>query len=339
MAKRIEKPRRPAKLNGLKRLKSKVTLEQLKRLAKEEPRTKKRPTGLQLKDIHTAPIVFQWRLVNEEIVADEQHVRELARIIKSKKIPQPLDAILVTAIGSRFFVVDGHHRVDAYHTAGWKGLVPVEHLETSLDAARVEALRRNIKNQLPMTRGSKSEAAWRLMVERFTNPTKKLTWKQIADLTTVNRSTVVRMNRILKRFKEKAAEGTWWEALRLDWAKDAQEHAEGPDAFWDDWKRKQAAKLAGYLAKGPSLTKNPEITAMALQMVSDALPELLVGQWPDEVREDVEERARDLRPEHTACVMEALNLLENPYSQRLDSGPNDDADAQDLPDTARAEGL
>ncbi|MGO9682019.1 MAG: ParB N-terminal domain-containing protein [Beijerinckiaceae bacterium] len=337
MAKRIEKPKRPVKLKGVKRLKSRVTLEQLKELAKERG-TKKRPIGLHLKEIHTAPTVFQWRLANEEIVADEQHVRELARIIRSKKTPQPLDAILVTPIGSRFFVVDGHHRLDAYHTAGWKGPVPVVYLETSLEDARVEALRRNIKNQLPMTRGSKSEAAWRLMVVRFKDPTKTLSWQQIADLTTVNRSTVARMNRVLERFKEEAAKVTWREARRLDRDKDAEEHAEGPDAFWDARKEKQARILASYLAKGPSLTKDPEVTAMALHMVSGALPELLVGQWPEAIWADLEARAQDLQPEDAARVVEALDVLDNPYVRRQDGGLSDEPDAGDVPDTVRSPG-
>jgi hypothetical protein len=187
------KQKKPTKRSKLKRLRSLLTLGDLKRFEAEAPRAKQRPDGLLLKDIHVAPSVFQWRLADEDIAADELHVRELARVIQSKTPMKPLDAILVTAIGKRFFVVDGHHRLDAYHTAGWKGRVPVQHLEKSLEAAQVEALKRNIKNQLPVTRAAKSEAAWRLMVKRYKNPEGKLTWEAIADLTTVDRSTVARM--------------------------------------------------------------------------------------------------------------------------------------------------
>ena len=189
--------RRSTPRRGLKRITYSITLAELEQLAATEPHTLRRPKTLPLKEIHVAPLVFQWRLQNEEIVADEQHVRELARVITSKK--QPLDPILVTPVGGRFFVVDGHHRLDAYHTAKWPKQVPVCYLEASLQDARVEALKRNIKNQLPMTRASKSEAAWQLMVQGFRGPTNKLSWTMIADLTTVNRSTVARMSRVLQK--------------------------------------------------------------------------------------------------------------------------------------------
>ena len=94
-----------------------ATLEDLKRLEAEQPPPKERPEGLPLKNIHVAPLVFQWRLPNEEIAADERHVWDLVGAVENGDPPRALDAMLVTAIGTRFFVLDGHHRLDAYHTA------------------------------------------------------------------------------------------------------------------------------------------------------------------------------------------------------------------------------
>ena len=287
--------RRVTPRRRLKRITTSLTLEELEQRVATEPRTNKRPQTLPLKEIHVAPLVFQWRLMNEEIVADEQHVIELARVIMSKK--KPLDPILVTPVGSRFFVIDGHHRLDAYHTAKWKGPVPVCYLEVPLKHARLEGLKRNIKNQLPMTKTSKSEAAWRLLVDGFRDPAKKLTWEAIADATTVDRSTVARMSRVLNKRGEDAAKETWANARWLDREKAAEEHPDGPDRFWDEWREKKARKLADHLAKGPSLTQDPEITARALQMVSEALPGALVSQWPDEAIGELKARADDLQAE------------------------------------------
>ena len=326
--------RRATPRRRLKRITTSITLEELEQRAATEPRTNKRPQSLPLKEIHVAPLVFQWRLMNEEIVADEHHVLELARIITSKKPPKPLDPILVTPVGSRFFVIDGHHRLDAYHTAKWKGPIPVCYLEAPLKRAQLEGLKRNIKNQLPMTKTSKSEAAWRLLVDGFRDPAKQLTWVTIVDATTVDRSTVARMSRVLHRRGEEAAKETWADARRLDRDKSAEEHPEGPDRYWEEWREKKARKLADHLAKGPSLTEDPEITARALQMVSDALPGALVSQWPDEAIGDLRARADDLQAEDAARVVDALNLLDNPYRQR-----RPDFDDEDLPDTSRPQEL
>ena len=68
-------------------------------------------------------------------------------------------------------------------------------------------------NRLPVTRASKSEAAWRLMVARHKG--RRLTWEGIADLTTVHRSTIVRMDLVLKKLGDKVAELPWLEALQM----------------------------------------------------------------------------------------------------------------------------
>ena len=235
-------------------------------------------------------------------------------------------------MGKTVFVVDGHHRLDAYHTAKWKGPIPVCYLEAPLKDARLEALKRNIKNQLPMTKASKSEAAWQLLVDGFRNPARKLTWVTIVDFTAADRSTVARMSRLLKKRGKDGAKPRRAKVRQLDREQTAEEHPEGPDRFWDDWREKKARKLADHLAKGPSLTQDPEITARALQMVSEALPGVLVSQWADEAIEEVRARADDLLAEDAARVAEALNLLDNPFRQR---GP--DFDDEDLADTSRQE--
>jgi hypothetical protein len=113
-------------------------------------RREDRPAALALKDLQVANLVFQWRLLDSELGAEESHIKELVRVLQASE--RPLDPILVTAIGTRFYVVDGHHRLLAYRTAKWKRPVPVEHYEGTVEEAKAEALRLNIKNKLPMTK-------------------------------------------------------------------------------------------------------------------------------------------------------------------------------------------
>jgi hypothetical protein len=331
----------------LKRATSHTSIEDLKRMAAEGIPAKQQPNGLYLKYIHVAPQVFQWRLANEDVLASEQHVRELARVIQSKTPMKPLDPILVIGVGERFFVVEGHHRLDAYLTAGWRGRVPVQYFEGSIEAAQIAALRLNIKNRLPITKASKSEAAWRLMVERHKG--RKLTWEGIADLTTVHRSTVVRMDRMLKKLGDKVAgdkEVTWIEALRIARAVEAGEHPQGEEVYWDEWREKKARKLADYLIKGPRLLDGDHgVTARALEMISHDLPRLLIWHWSREALDEIRDWTEDMPPDDMQRVEEALDMLERHLSghgQRLDPYlPDTSVDKRyaqphqdDMPDTA-----
>ena len=92
-------------------------MEQLAKRARTEKRREDRPLTLRFKDIHVADQVFQWRIREDNLAADIAHIRELARTIRDKW--KPLDPLLVTPIGQRFYVVDGHHRLEAYRLARW----------------------------------------------------------------------------------------------------------------------------------------------------------------------------------------------------------------------------
>ena len=125
---------------------SKVTEQSLRRKEEREERRQDRPSELPLDDIAVADGVFQWRLREEEMLADERFVQELVDALEVQEEPlRPLEALLVTAIGDQFFLVDGHHRLDAYATFGWKDPVPVEFFEGNLHEAKQEAWSRNAR--------------------------------------------------------------------------------------------------------------------------------------------------------------------------------------------------
>lgn len=156
----------------------------------EHERRRDRPRTLKFKKLNVADKVFQWRQRNENLAADINHIRELARIVGASS--GPLDPILVTPIGDKFYVVDGHHRMEAYRLAKWRKAIPVTYFEGSLEEAEEEAWRRNYKNSLPVTQDDKLEAAWRLVQQGGR------TQQQIRDLTTISVRTIATMTKVLR---------------------------------------------------------------------------------------------------------------------------------------------
>ncbi len=309
----------------LKRLTSGPTLEDLKHLQDAEAQTKQRPPCLPLKRIHVAPDVFQRRLKNENLLEDKQFVWELVsaiELVSADEHSQPFAPILVTAVGNKYFVVDGHHRLDAYHTAGWRRPVPVRYFEGTLLKARAEALERNKKHGLRMTTDAKAQAAWELVVEN------KLKRSEISKHTTVPIRTVARMRAVLKEHGDQAKDLPWARARRLTWAKGLEF---GADAAHFDakerWKEEHAQKLANYFAKGPKLIQDPEITARALGIVSGALPNALVREWLEEACAAVVECVREGNP-NDADVVEGA--FQRAFHYPAEPAAGDFGDAQDL---------
>jgi hypothetical protein len=229
--------------------------------------------------IVVAENVFQWRLLDTDVANREDHILDMANaIVDSHK---PLDAILVFPVGDKFYVIDGHHRLAAYHTARWIGPIPATVFGGTLDEAYLEALRLNSRNKLSMTKDDKQNAAWRLVKLGV------LSKAQIREATTVATSNVANMRRVLRKLQElerpegaiPLAELTWKRALREDYY--APEDG-GKDWDADEWKEREANKIVEALMKaniGFMLRKQPEITAMALERLDPNLPAFLMAEW------------------------------------------------------------
>lgn len=115
------------------------------------PSAKRR--ALPIHKIVLKPTAFQRRGTSEP------HIAELKQAVKNGAT---LDPVLVIFVGAYPVIVDGHHRMAAYEAAEWTGLVPVEVFEGSLEDAVAEAVRRNSKAKLPMTKTERMDAAWAL---------------------------------------------------------------------------------------------------------------------------------------------------------------------------------
>jgi hypothetical protein len=162
--------------------------------AKEPHENPKAIRNLPRASIVVAEKVFQWRFRNEDIGARDDHVLELANTIAATG--RPLDPILVFNAGDKFYVVDGHHRLAAYDTAGWAKVIPVSVGEGSLEQAADAGLKRNSKNTRNLSRKEKQEAAWKLG-KRLPCPTREV----IYEATTVSPSTQDGMRRLLKKLR------------------------------------------------------------------------------------------------------------------------------------------
>lgn len=257
-----------------------VSLDDLLEVEKAQERTQDRPAVLPISALRVATEVFQWRKFRDQLEAEESHVRELVRVLTSCK--EPLDPILVTPVGGHFYVVDGHHRLLAYHSVEWEGPIPVAHFEGSVEEARLEGLRLNRKNKLAMTQEDKFEAAWTLVKEG-----EKHSKREIRELTTVSDGTIATMRRVLREHPE-ARDEPWRRAQRLQF--------DQPDEFdHESWVDEKAQKMAKELARhiGDRLTKWPDVTAKALELVNANLPQQLIEHWPEHVNAYTKEREQE----------------------------------------------
>lgn len=250
----------------LRRLRSRMTYEKLAEIERTSKRATTTKRALPLSALRVADRVFQWRLPKQNWFDEDQHAQELVRALSENR--RPLDPVLVTAVGPDFYVVDGHHRVDAYHTVGWKRPVPVEVFSGTLKEARGEPFKRNSKNKLAMTRDDKFEGAWRLL------QTDEHTQAEIAEITTVSLRTVSTMAGFLAQYGEQAAKLPWSRARNLNKGYDVSESPE-------DWQEKKAQKLAKQLLRnvGRGFVDRPDVTARALEIINPELPSALVSEW------------------------------------------------------------
>jgi hypothetical protein len=246
---------------------------------------------LKRKDIRVAEQVFQWRLRGYNMIPSDDHIFDMAQATQRTGALEP---ILVFPVADKYYVMDGHHRLAAYITAGWKADIPAIVFGGSLDEAVREALRRNNKNKLSMTTKDRSEAAWRL-----TKAYKPGEWpdsiSETMDLCAVGKGTVNRMRAAWTELHN-GQYGDVKELKDLSWPQ-AQAKIKGAtveDFNYESWLEERAQNLADDIARAKlHLSKDIEVTALALEMLDPGLPEALMAHWapprlfdPDAIDED-----------------------------------------------------
>jgi ParB-like chromosome segregation protein Spo0J len=276
MAKKTARKRRSITRTGIKRPEdTDETIADLrKRLeAAGKPKLPTPPdavVGLKRSDIRVAEKVFQWRLPVRNMLPRDDHILDLARALRDgAKFPP----ILVFPVGREYYVMDGHHRLAAYDTEGWTRMIPAKVFSGTLAEATRMALRGNARNKLPMTKADRLSAAWRLVKEEAADDS----IATIASDSGVSKATVSNMRAVLATLKEMAVSRD--DIVSLSW-ESARRRADGiiEEREYEDWFEAEANKLVEDIIRhklGGRLTKNPDVTALALAKLNEDLPAAL----------------------------------------------------------------
>jgi hypothetical protein len=271
---------------------SEKTTEQLQAEIDQSPTTQGPTQRNVARDkVHIAEKVFQWRGDHRrDQWTRENHILTLAKAIRDSE--KPLDHLSVLQVGAQFYVIDGHHRLAAYDTAGWTKDIPVEVFAGTLAEARVRALSSNVKDKLPMTSQAKSEAAWRITKENLGS----LKAAQVVELTGRSLRQVRFMRRVWRELNERKdvnreslAQLTWNTARDL-WEGKVVEG----DFDQEGWREKKAQEMVELIRRtnvAAGLLRDVEVTALALRNLSEGLPAALIEEWAGDHQELISELA------------------------------------------------
>ena len=228
-------------------------LEELEAKAQETHSSTERPDSLPLGSIIVLPKLFQPR----GTTSGEKHIHDLAKVIQKGAL---LDAILVAHIGDEIYLIDGHHRIEAYIMAEFTEGVPVVYFEGTPKEAVLEAGRANYKPKMPMSNDERNDYAWQLVLLG------KYSKKETSEASGVSLRQVSNMRATKVALKDLATECRSWVSARMK-LKNIEER-EWTDVEREEWMEQKAENLADRMVTtfGKELANKPEIAARVLEM-------------------------------------------------------------------------
>lgn len=235
------------------------------------PRPKKMPDALPPGKVEVCPELFQPRGG-----LAEHHIQALVRALRQVG---ELDPILVIQLGKKAFVVDGHHRLEAYKAAK-KPNIPVQYFGGTVDEAILVGGANNTRAKLPMNGFERQNYAWKLVVLGSA-----YSKRAIVQASGVSDGQVANMRRVATKLGPEAPNYTSWFLARE--AAHGREPEQWSDKDREAWEEEQAQILAEKLARawGPRGVDHPQIAAMALEKYFgrqiDKLGEHLASHLPD----------------------------------------------------------
>jgi ParB-like chromosome segregation protein Spo0J len=245
----------------------------------------KRPKGpnetvlLMPSEIKTRAELFQVREFSFGMrETDPDHVKTLTHNIG---IHGELDPITVIKLGTKYVIVEGHHRLAAYKSAPWIQPIKCMWFPGSVREAIDESMKANAKDRLNVPLADKAEHAWKRTL---------LGWgskAEVAKLCGVSESTIAHMRRLVRLAKEDSEEGaqfrrstggrdglmdTSWYQAKLAALGLAPERID---------EQEQAERLARRMRArlDDLLSRNPKITARAVRLYDPELPKKLTEAW------------------------------------------------------------
>lgn len=227
-----------------------------------------RPDRLVLERITELPEVFQVR----GGALSEHHLGDLGAALARRG---RLDRVKVWVCGTSIYLVDGHHRLEAYRRHGQKaGMerveVPVTYVEGSPKAALQAAAGGNTKAKLPMDNRERQNLGWRLVLSR------KFSIAEIAEMAAISTGNVSNMRKVMKELGNQAHDQpTWLRALMA-----TKEDQWTPERV-DDLMEAEAQGYAARLVKefSTKLAHRPEVTARALMIHLGERSAEIIHEW------------------------------------------------------------
>jgi hypothetical protein len=211
------------------------------------------PAHLEIDHIKTAEHLFQLR---EGL--KEHHAEDLKRRLTQDT--DDLKAVLVMRVGHEAFLIDGHHRREAYLRAGRK-LIPVSYFQGSPQEAMERIGLENARLKLPMTTTERLNYAWRLVL------LSELSTAKTANRAGVSPRSVANMRKTKRKLDDARRDipDSWDQARALSYS--GTDRKCETDDDWDVWEDELAEKYNETLGKtfGNKLTDNPKVTALALE--------------------------------------------------------------------------
>jgi hypothetical protein len=265
---------------------------------REKPLCDTVPKTLRVREVRPIISVFQPRALEGRILDSEAHVRSLMACMGTAEKPVALEPITVWWAGSLGWVcLDGHHRLEAHHRLGHRAFaIPVTVFEGTLDEARAEATATNSRDKLAMRDDDKFDRAWSFVL------TSGLSKARIVDACNVSDRTVGMMRAKLKAVLARAEElrGELGEEVQVDrfdlaataWKQASRStpdellglgQAYGEDREAEDYVGKMADRMVKLMVRplGPTIMKNTDAFALALERIDSRLPSMLLDEWGD----------------------------------------------------------
>ena len=212
------------------------------------------PDRIKLSSIKLMPELFQPRRG-----MDDKHVSDLRRRLRNDS---DLDPVWVLQVGSRAYLIEGHHRLQAYKEEG-KPDIPIKPFKGTIEQAVAFAGRANSRLKLSMTNGERQNYAWRLVRLNEHSIT------EISEAAGVSPRQVSKMRAAKHKLEHRAhGYGSWREA-------DRAARGLGSRRIDGEQLQEKLTQLAEAHAKrlskafGGSLIRNPEVAAWALAIHFD----------------------------------------------------------------------
>jgi hypothetical protein len=211
-----------------------------------------RPRKLKANDITQMTGLFQPR-----DGLDESHVMTLFRTIRDKA---PMEPVLILAVGTKYVLLDGHHRVAAYEAL--KQSVPVSYYKGSVMDAVLDSAAENTKARKQVTRDERMNHAWKLVkLTAPGNPDEPMYSKaQIRKASSVSVRQVAYMRSVHKALGNEALKYAVWDEAAA--AAKGKVKTRGDDDDWlEQWAMRNADRIAP-LKLG--ISNNPEAAALTM---------------------------------------------------------------------------